>query len=820
VDTEKGESRRNENVQFNLIDNNTRKELNSRVGTSATIVQEFLPERNYYGVEFGSSPTTPLHVAANKASGLHGLLFETHNNSVLSARTFFQVGGVKPAHQNEYGFGLAVPLWKGAYVSLDGSQHKIRGSVNGNILVPRLNERTPLTTDPATRRIVDRFLAAFPVVAPNRTDIVTRALNTNAPQTIDTDNAGGRLDQLVGSRDRFTLRVALTSQQVDAFELLAGQNPDTTTKSRTGRLTWEHVWSPATSVDFSVGFDRVHSLIVPEPNAVGPSVSFGGSLEPLGPSSVLPIDRVQNRLRYAAQARYVRGPHTWTLGLEIDRLQINGRETSSNRGTISFSSEFGHDAITNFLLGMPSRFSFGIGELDRGFRNWEQQYYFGDSLRLHSRLTLSIGLRYQPIVGPVEVNHRTEIPYNCDCNNVAPQFGFAYRLGGAWGVLRGAYGLQYGGIFPVTFQQLRWDPPNFQKLEAQAPELANPLARADLGPTARSTIFDVPPTLRSPYSHQYNFTWDVAPGSAWKVQLGYVGSRTAKLMMIWFNNRAVPLPGVETTVNTIQLRRPNQQHFEIRRVENSSRAYYDAGWASLILPNWRGLSIETTYWFSKSIDLGASYTNTAAGDDAKQGRSQTENLVSQDLKGPSAFDQTHSLLTRIGYRAPLLAGPPAILRRIAARWDISAVLLAKTGPPFTVFSGSDGAGFGNVDGSPGDRPNLLDASILGRAINSPDTSVRLLPKSAFAFIGPNESRGNLGVGVFRRGGIRNINASLSRTWALAPERSLTFRAESINFLNTPQFAEPGTDLTSPSFGQITNTLNEGRTFQFQLRFRF
>src|SRR5262245_482541 len=94
VDTEKGESRRNENVQFNLIDNNTRKELNSRVGTSATIVQEFLPERNYYGVEFGSSPTTPLHVAASKASGLHGLLFETHNNSVLSARTFFQVGGV------------------------------------------------------------------------------------------------------------------------------------------------------------------------------------------------------------------------------------------------------------------------------------------------------------------------------------------------------------------------------------------------------------------------------------------------------------------------------------------------------------------------------------------------------------------------------------------------------------------------------------------------------------------------------------------------------------------------------------------------------
>ena len=89
-----------------------------------------------------------------------------------------------------------------------------------------------------------------------------------------------------------------------------------------------------------------------------------------------------------------------------------------------------------------------------------------------------------------------------------------------------------------------------------------------------------------------------------------------------------------------------------------------------------------------------------------------------------------------------------------------------------------------------------------------------------AFIGPNESRGNLGVGTFRRGGIHNLNAAMSRTWTLAPEKSLTFRAESINLLNTPQFADPVTDLTSPSFGQITNTLNEGRTFQFQLRFRF
>ena len=61
-----------------------------------------------------------------------------------------------------------------------------------------------------------------------------------------------------------------------------------------------------------------------------------------------------------------------------------------------------------------------------------------------------------------------------------------------------------------------------------------------------------------------------------------------------------------------------------------------------------------------------------------------------------------------------------------------------------------------------------------------------------------------------------MNASLSRQWALPGETQLTLRAESINLFNTPQFAAPGSDLASPNFGQITNTLNDGRTFRFGL----
>ena len=65
-------------------------------------------------------------------------------------------------------------------------------------------------------------------------------------------------------------------------------------------------------------------------------------------------------------------------------------------------------------------------------------------------------------------------------------------------------------------------------------------------------------------------------------------------------------------------------------------------------------------------------------------------------------------------------------------------------------------------------------------------------------------RGNLGLRTFRRGKIANVNAGLSRSFALGGDNRLTFRAESINFFNTPQFAEPNFNMTSPSFGRITN----------------
>jgi hypothetical protein len=70
------------------------------------------------------------------------------------------------------------------------------------------------------------------------------------------------------------------------------------------------------------------------------------------------------------------------------------------------------------------------------------------------------------------------------------------------------------------------------------------------------------------------------------------------------------------------------------------------------------------------------------------------------------------------------------------------------------------------------------------------------------------------------GVIYNVNAAGSRRFAAPHDASLQFRAESVNLCNTAQFAAPGASLTDPDFGMITNTLNDGRTFRFQLSLEF
>ena len=822
LDSESGEARRNENVRLTLIDNNVLKELLRRMGATATIVKEFEAERSFFGLEYGGNPKASLHAPRTTRSGIHGEVSWSHQNSALSARSFFQVGRVRPARTNDYGLKFSAPVGLKSALSLQLSQRRLLGQVNGNVLVPAADERTPLTNDPAARGLVERILGAYPAELPNRTDINERALNTNAPQNIHNDRASGALDNTFGS-NRLTLRYNVTLQHVEAFQLVGGQNPDTTTKNHSARLTWNRSWSPYTTTDVSAGYERIGSLLVPEETSLGAFYLFSRILQSIGPSSSIPIDRAQNMFRYGARLLRRNGNHTITTGFETQRKQVNGFESNNHRGTFSFRADFGRNAVDNLLAGTPSQFRFAIGNAHRGFRNRSSLAFVQDSWKVAPELTLQLGLRFEPVGSPLEVNNLSEIPYEADRNNLAPSLGFAFSPPGRWGVLRGAYGLHYGQIFNATFMQTRFNTPGVLTVVVNAPNLIEPfqeLSPSDLDPDARSIRNDIDPELSTPYSHQYNLSWTVETRREWALELGYIGSRSHRLLNQRYTNRAHPVEGIAQITRTINLRRADPRYFDVLHTVNGSIGYFDAAKATLRIPNWSGLNLDASYWWSKAIDLASDYTNTAVQRDGRQARSPNEFDVWGYMKGLSEFDQPHAVLFRINYAVPARRVLPRPLRALLAGWQASSVVLWKTGTPFGIRAGSDSPGIGNVDGAGSDRPNLSDTSLLGRVVNHPDTSRGQLPRSAFEFIQPTDPAGNLGRNTFRKDGVWNVNTALSRRILLPRKASLLIRAESLNLLNHPQFAEPDINLASRTFGAITNTLNDGRAFRFTMQVSF
>lgn len=805
-------AQRNENVAVWAIDNNAIKEANIRVGTKATVSQFTSLEAGHFASEHGQ-PAGEALLLPSVASrpGWHGELFGNHQNSVFNARTFFQVGSVLPSRRNHYGFrgsGEAGPL---GFLTVSGFGRRIRGMVNGNVLVPLADERTPLAADPAVRPIVQRFLDAFPNVLPNRLDFDPRALNTSAPQRIDEVDGTVRLDRATSSASRLSVTWGVTRQRTDAFQLVAGQNPDMEVHSQRSKVTWRVSLNPATELILGAGFARTRSLLLPEPNAVGPRVRFGFQIEELGPDSQFPINRAQNSFRYGAQMAHTRGSHAFMFGGDVTRFQLNGIETNNQRGYFQFTNNFGRSAIENLRLGTPSIYEVTLGELSRGFRSWSAGLYFGDRWRVNSRVQLSYGVRYGMETRPVEVQGRDVIPYDCDCNNVSPRVGVAVQVGRGW-MMRTAAAVSTAQIQPVTYQQIRNNLPLVRYVQVQNPDLVNPLAGVDLT-AGRVSPTVLSPDLTSPYAYQGNLTFEKQLLNRYMVRFGYVGSRSLKLINAYVTNRANPVEGIALTPATVDLRRPDQRYYEIKTILNGGMAWYDAALVTFELPFRNGLAASATYTFSKALDEGSDFTSTAANRDLLSNRSQSQFDSLLDRKGLSNFDSPHSLTLDWSWQLP--AGPHALLRG----WQVTGAALLKAGTPLTLFIGSDSPGFGNVDGGPSDRPNILDPSILGMTIGHPNEAPNILRRDRFAYITPGELRGSLGRNTFRKSNIANLNAAVSKQLTFRGKRewSALLRAEAYNLTNTPQFDEPQRNLSSPSFGRITNALNDGRVFQLGLR---
>ena len=822
-------ARRNQNIQVNLVDNQALNEALGRQGAQVSPVTEFSAARGNFAAELGGIGRDPQVIRADRRGVLHGEVYETHNNHTLNARTFFQVGQVQASRRNQYGFRLGGPLGsdKLSFV-LTGEETRESGFVNDNVLVPLLSERTALAEDPEIRALVQSWLDVFPAEGPNRPGIAANLLNTNATQKIRSSGGSVRVDWEPGDTRRVSARYSLNDNFIDSFELVVGQNPNQRLRPQTLNLAWEESPTSTTSVRLGANYIRAKIDLLVPPGSVGPYVNFGRDFEALGPQWNIPVDRITNTFQYLAQGTTIGRSHRLDWGIDVVRTQINELEAEGQRGVMSFGNNFGRSSIDNFRHGTPSRYSVTEGDLYRGFRRWDINVYLNDRIAVTGDVDLTLGLRYEYAGAPSEVNGRTTFDYDSDANNFAPRIGLAWSRGST--VIRAGYGISYGEVFPASFRTARLNPPDIVRADVRfaapgedigGPNILDPLKGSEpvRGVVPRSGLNLLDADLATPYSHQYTLGLERELPAGFRMTLVYSGSRMMKLFRIVRENRAERVEGIPLTTSTINDRRADQRFFSIARMTNRGRAFFDAGQLRIDKAFSQGLSLRASYTFSKALDIGSDFSNTGVGRDER--RAQIEEFADSDLKESSRHDAPHAFTLAYSWELPRWLGGVTV----------SGTTILKDGTPFSVETGTDSPARvidghrvgGNVDGERSDRPSLLDLSLLGASIDNPDTALTILRRDAFdGAAGFDEGRGNLSRNAFRKDGTTNFNVSISRTFRLGPDqtRTLTLRTELINAFNHPQFDGPNSNLSSPTFGQITNTVNAGRIIQFYLRLNF
>jgi len=449
--------------------------------------------------------------------------------------------------------------------------------------------------------------------------------------------------------------------------------------------------------------------------------------------------------------------------------------------------------------------------------------------------------------------------------------------------LRGGYGITHGRIFQSVFSQsgasLRTNPPNsLSRVVSTTPGILN-VSDPSLGfvftpgpQTTRHSITIASPDLEVPYTHQWSASYERKLPFNSTLRLNYNGNHVIGTLKYALNNLPLSplagpvtvvdhpnnapatgfpdlrgrvidrvaadvrcagtgLPGIGVTAacpvavpianNEISLRvprtnerRPDPRYSTNLMVSNDAESWYAGLQIELVKHMSQGLQLSASYTRSRSLDTTSEATFVGAGDSNQQGPN------SAFAKGYSRFHTPHRFALNGTYLVPFFRDRTDLIGQVLGGWQLSGVLKLTSGTPFTVTqTGLDL----NFDGFAEGRPVLVDPSVLGRTINDPATSQTQLPASAFRLYTIGDTFDMVVPrNAFYGDGLQTVDLGLFKSFNLGKQKTLSVRFEAFNVLNAVQYGFPTTDVSSPTFGQLTalNTLYNPRTLQLAVRFRY
>jgi Carboxypeptidase regulatory-like domain/TonB dependent receptor len=421
-------------------------------------LQEFSVQTSNYSAEYGENAGGVVNVITKSGTNsFHGDAFEFVRNPAFNAQNFFATPATPDRiKRNQYGGTIGGPIihdktfFFGGYQRTAfrnlvlGSSHVVGQSDIISFLASggpggtagRLDPgvATMLGIDPATGAYLGssaKFSLAGAIPAGSNPTVPF-----SKPDIENFDSGIGRIDHSIGKNDKITGRYEYDrfrkAPVFNPFLLVAYTDATFSIVAQNALIHETHIFSPRLINDFRVSFSREVSTRGPAPNAVN-LTAFESSPLPFEPKpSAIQGIGVQNgfnfgdnptgiftrnNFTYADDISWERGKHDIHLGGMIEWSQVDLNNQFNQPGIVNFCSQdtyaingypkgepAGLPTYLNFLSGTmcdggPAgngyAFQQGAGEF-KANRDKFSGLYVQDNYHLSSRLTLNLGLRYEP----------------------------------------------------------------------------------------------------------------------------------------------------------------------------------------------------------------------------------------------------------------------------------------------------------------------------------------------------------------------------------------------------------------------------------------
>jgi hypothetical protein len=569
-----------------------------------------------------------------------------------------------------------------------------------------------------------------------------------------------------------------------------------------------------------------------------------------------PVERNDRVYTYVANLNWTKGAHNLRFGFDFIQHALNHWQPElggwSPRGGFNFvngvtglnggAAANNFNAYASFLLGLP-------GSLGKAYqfydpmrtREFQQGYYIRDNWQATRNLSINLGMRfehfpimnrgefgierYDPETNKVLIGGRGDIPRSAGSEAIkvmfAPRVGFAYRMGEKT-VIRAGFGIT-NDPYPMS-RPIRSPYPavivdQYDALNSFSPagSLATGIPQVRF-PDLSTGVLNIPNTIatnslqagkfRRGYIESFNFTIQRDLGWGFVLQTGYVGTRSIRQAVTYFEANAGLIPGAGANGRPLFSKfgvNANRQFF-IPMATNR----YDSWQSNLTRRFSGGLFMTTSYTWSKTIGINAGNSDSGL-------RFYVPSQFSKN-RALADFDRTHSFTTAANWELPFGRGKKyatsGVGSKLAGGWRLNPAVALYSGTPFVV--GADGASLNAPQNTQVADQIREDVTKFGGV----GTGSPFYDPTAFAAV--RDARfGNMGLNALRGPRRFNLNMGLHRTFDITETFNLQFRAEALNLTNTPALNNPNATVTTPSnFMMITGAQQTQRTMRFGLRLAF